>query len=139
MHIPDLTSEVKKTANAVLSIGSTTVLPPTELDEERRSARRVQTAQNAVVRTILGSTRWIATIRDCSPGGLGIVVQQRFVAGETLIVEWNHGFLIGTVRHSRPGRDGWVTGIQLESVRSQRNLIAEMVASERKARVKQLL
>jgi hypothetical protein len=98
--IPELTSEVKKTANAVLSMGGATVV---------------------------------------SPGGLGIVVQQRFVAGETLIVEWNHGFLIGTVRHSRPGRDGWVTGIQLESVRSQRSLIAEMVTSERKARVRQLL
>lgn len=134
MRLSDLASEVRKTASAALP-GSETPAA----DADRRRERRVETALPVAIRTVSGDKIFPAAIRDCSAGGLAIALEQRLAVGETVIIEWNHGFLIGTVRHSRPGRNGWITGIALEKMNSQQRLIAEMVASERNARLNQLL
>jgi hypothetical protein len=105
---------------------------------ERRRERRVETAQQATVRSIAGDRDWPASIRDFSPGGLCLGLQTQFAVGETVIVEWNHGFLVGTVRHTRPCREGWITGLQLEAMRSHEVLIAEMTKSERQSRLQRL-
>lgn len=77
-------------------------------------------------------------IRDFSSGGLGMVVNGRINPGEIIIVEWHHGFLIGTVRHLRPAHDGWIAGVQLESTAAHEAVLTELAASESKARMQQL-
>ena len=105
---------------------------------ERRRQRRVQTLQPATVHVTSLRTSFPAKIRDFSTGGLGVVVNARIHPGETVIVEWHHGFLVGTVRHLCPAQGGWIAGVQLESMAAHEAVLTEMASSEWRARIEQL-
>lgn len=105
---------------------------------ERRTQRRVETLQPATLHVTSMRTSFPALIREFSAGGLGVVVNGHIQPGETVIVEWHHGFLIGTVRHLRPAHDGWIAGVQLESMAAHEAVLTEMASSESRARIQQL-
>lgn len=131
----------QRTAGILQSLIRTRGIPPHEaaLDSaERRQQRRIETLQPATIHVTSTSQTLPALIRDFSSGGLGVVVNGRIKPGEIIIVEWHHGFLIGTVRHLRPAHDGWIAGVQLESTAAHEAVLTELAVSESKARMQQL-
>lgn len=75
------------------------------------------------------NVRWTAILQDFSSLGLGLVSYKSVAAGETLIVEWRHGFMVGTVRHCRVAGSHYVIGIELDSLPVNRAIVSELRSS----------
>lgn len=111
---------------------------PVTRPEDRRTERRVETLQSAVLYVVSDNSSMAISIRDFSRRGLGLVVHKRIPVGETVIIESQHGFLVGLVRHLRPLHDGWIVGVQLEAMPAHTAVLDEMANSESRARIRQL-
>ena len=93
---------------------------------ERRTDRRIATLQTAILHVVADNSSIPVSIRDFSRRGIGVAIHRKVAPGETVVIESRHGFLVGAVRHLRPLNDGWIAGIQLESVAAHTAVLTEM-------------
>jgi hypothetical protein len=98
-------------------------------ERNRRDRIRIQACESATISRVHSKVAWHATITDVSTRGMRLLATQLFPIGTMVIVEWSRGFVPCMVRHFRPTLEGWVIGVEAESLPGVVRLMSELKES----------
>ena len=83
--------------------------------KRRRAETRAEAARECTVAILGEEGRTDCRMLNFSRSGMRIAAGRQFSPGAQLIVEWENGFFVGTVRHGSTSNREYVFGLQLVS------------------------